>query len=92
MTFEQWFQSLTTEQLYDFDSEGRGYKKDAGVMMRLAWDAATAEHEAEKPLTLSDEQIEAVIRRLNVGLTGFRGWGWKEFARAVLAAAQEPRA
>lgn len=38
--FEAWFQSLTTEQRYDFDSEGRGFKKDATHMMWLAWQAA----------------------------------------------------
>jgi hypothetical protein len=42
MTFEDWFAGLTTEQRYNFDSEGRGYKKDCTVMMRLAWDAAVA--------------------------------------------------
>lgn len=47
MTYEQWLQSLTPEQRYNFDSEGRGYKKDASVMMRLAWDAATAECKAK---------------------------------------------
>lgn len=33
----------------------------------------------------SDEDIKAVLKRLNDGLTGVRGWGWLEFARAVLA-------
>ena len=42
MTFEQWLQSLTTEQRYDFDSEGRGYPKPKSHMMHLAWNAATA--------------------------------------------------
>lgn len=52
LTFAQWADSLTTEDRYDFDSEGRGFKKDCGRMMRLAWDAAlsSAKREAE-PLT-----------------------------------------
>jgi len=41
--FAKWFASLTPEQRYDFDSEGRGYKKDATHMMRLAYAAATAD-------------------------------------------------
>jgi len=41
-TFSQWFDSLTTEDRYDFDSFGRGFKKDPTVMMRMAWDAARA--------------------------------------------------
>lgn len=47
MTYEEWRDSLTAEQSYDFDNEGRGYKKDRSIMMRLAWEAATkAEREA----------------------------------------------
>lgn len=42
MTYEDWLKGLTSEQRYDFDSEGRGYKKDASVMMRLAWEAGAA--------------------------------------------------
>ena len=48
MTFDEWCESLTAEQRYDFDSEGRAYKKDSSVVLRLAWDAAT--HECKKTL------------------------------------------
>lgn len=40
--FLNWSKSITVEQRYDFDSEGRGYKKDAGTMMWLAWQARAA--------------------------------------------------
>ena len=47
MEYLDWWKSLTTEQRYDFDAQGRAYKKDARTMMRLAWDAAAvAEREA----------------------------------------------
>lgn len=55
MTFDQWLQSLTIEQRYDFDSEGRGYLKDASVMMRLAWDAATAAERKTWMESVTDE-------------------------------------
>jgi hypothetical protein len=45
--FAKWFASLTPEQRYDFDSEGRGYKKDATHMMRLAYTAAKKEVERD---------------------------------------------
>jgi hypothetical protein len=35
------------------------------------------------PKLLTVEQIELTIRALNNELTGFRGWGWLEFARAI---------
>lgn len=38
--FRDWMTSLTQADVYDFDSEGRGYKKDRVHMMRMAWDAA----------------------------------------------------
>lgn len=64
LTFAQWADSLSTEDRYDFDSEGRGFKKDCGRMMRLAWDAAlsSAKREAE-PLT--DAKVIAMNPYLN---------------------------
>lgn len=44
--FEKWVAELPTEARYSFDIQGRGYKKDASVMMRLSWQAAIA-HERE---------------------------------------------
>lgn len=42
-----------------------------------------------KPLT--DEQIDAIADAMPGGLEGFmKGWGWRQFARAVLAAAPQP--
>ncbi len=51
--FLNWSKSITTEQRYDFDSEGRGYKKDAGTMMWLAWQgrAALSPQGVEHPST-----------------------------------------
>lgn len=48
--FEAWFQSLTMEQRYDFDSEGRGFKKDATHMMWLAWQAARSADTSGAPV------------------------------------------
>ena len=38
--FDAWLASLKPEDRYNFDSEGRCFKKVDGHMMRLAWDAA----------------------------------------------------
>jgi hypothetical protein len=43
----KWLASLTVEDRYDFDSEGRGYKKDGGHMMHLAFDAGIDSQAAE---------------------------------------------
>ena len=57
-SFRDWVTSLTPAELYDFDSEGRGYKKDQMRMMRLAWDAAAAPQQ-RKPLV--DEIVRPLI-------------------------------
>ena len=38
--FSAWWRSLTQDQRYDFDSEGRGYKKPPEVLMWAAWQEA----------------------------------------------------
>ena len=40
---------------------------------------------------LTDEEIDAIADAMPGGLEGFlKGWGWRQFARAVLAAAPQP--
>lgn len=40
--FEAWAFGLKAEERYDFDGEGRGYKKDHGSMMWAAWQSRAA--------------------------------------------------
>lgn len=40
IAFDAWLSSLKPEDRYDFDGEGRGYRKDPLHMMWLAWQAA----------------------------------------------------
>ena len=40
---------------------------------------------------LADQQIDAIAESMPGGLDGFlKGWGWRQFARAVLEAAPQP--
>ena len=46
-------------------------------------------YDQREPLT--DRQIDAIAESMPGGLDGFlKGWGWRQFARAVLEAAQQP--
>lgn len=47
--FIAWLHSLKNEDRYDFDSEGRGYKKDASHMMWLAWQARAILPQRDEP-------------------------------------------
>lgn len=40
LSFYVWCASLAPEERYDFDSEGRGFKKPTRHMMQLAWEAS----------------------------------------------------
>lgn len=61
----------------EVDAEGAsGVAEYDAVLAQI--DAALA-----APAKLTDEQIEQVMHDLNVGLSGSRGWGWKDFARAI---------
>lgn len=61
MTFDEWLQSLPAESKYNFDSEGRGYKKSTSHMMRLAWQAATTAA-FERAMGLCEEESRAAFR------------------------------
>jgi hypothetical protein len=61
-TFLEWRESLTRDQRYDFDSEGRGYKKDSGHMMRLAYEAGQQSMAAQPaPAAPEDAMREALL-------------------------------
>lgn len=46
-------------------------------------------HPAPQPVTLTDEDIDGVALAMPGGLDGFlKGWGWRQFARAVIEAYQ----
>lgn len=48
-------------------------------------------HPQPKREPLTDEQIDAIAESMPGGLDGFlKGWGWRQFARAVLEAAPQP--
>lgn len=48
-------------------------------------------HPQPKREPLTDEQIDAIADAMPGGLEGFmKGWGWRQFARAVLEAAPQP--
>ena len=58
--------------------------KSKQALLATLW-GYTKEQPKRPPLT--DEQIDAIADAMPGGLDGFlRGWGWRQFARAVLAA------
>jgi hypothetical protein len=45
---------------------------------------ASGAAQSRQPLT--DERLTAILSGMNAGLSGFRGWKWQDFARAIEAA------
>jgi len=82
-TFADWVNSLTTEETHQFDAAGRGYKKDAHQMMRLAWGAAQAAPAQRQPL--SDEQIDSLTFQFLTAELGPTAYD-RAIARAIEAA------
>ena len=95
--FKTWFQSLTVEQLYDFDSEGRGYKKGCGHMMRLAFDAGRAitapqAQEPEQPAEpVAPKLLDAITVR-NSCSRGYNRCGFDSVAGKCVAEGCAPKA
>lgn len=67
--FSDWWRSLPQDQRYDFDSEGRGYKKPPEVLMWAAWQEA-ARRAMERTLSICRQMEE-------------RGYDAKDCAEAI---------
>lgn len=76
MTYADWLKSLTVEQRYNFDAEGRGYKKDASLMMRLAWEAGAAA-ERERCARVCEDIDAQYVRE------GLPSWALEDAAKAI---------
>lgn len=77
---------------------------DTGNMVQAGWKLVPVEPTeemlragcgSESPAmlreSLTDKQIDAIAESMPGGLDGFlKGWGWRQFARAVLEAAPQP--
>ena len=62
---------------------------DAEEALRAALEQPQECYDQREPLT--DKQIDAIAESMPGGLDGFlKGWGWRQFARAVLEAAPQP--
>ena len=63
-------------------------KRVSGSMKELR---AALEQPQPRREPLTDKQIDAIAESMPGGLDGFlKGWGWRQFARAVLEAAPQP--
>lgn len=61
----------------------------AAIALRAALEQPQECYDQRDPL--ADQQIDAIAESMPGGLDGFlRGWGWRQFARAVLEAAPQP--
>ena len=62
---------------------------DAMQALRAALEQPQECYDQRDPL--ADQQIDAIAESMPGGLDGFlKGWGWRQFARAVLEAAPQP--
>ena len=83
------------DALYCTDSEegspAYNFELKAVKELRAALEQPQECHDQRDPL--ADQQIDAIAESMPGGLDGFlKGWGWRQFARAVLEAAPQPPA
>jgi hypothetical protein len=75
---------------YGYEVVGlRAVSAVAAEALRTSQPAATS---VDAQVELTDEQIGDVIANLNKStVAGVKGWGYREFARAILAATKAPK-
>ena len=81
MHFDEWWNSVAA------DSFRAKHEDLDGEVFRTVWDVATTAAAQGIDADLTDAQIDEAFNQMPDGAAGFlKSWGYRQFARAVLAA------